>query len=269
MSTNTSQNRCPLNLQCLLKKPARTQSPFLKVYSPVSVQEVPYDTLFYSFTLYPIALTHRPKNDQVPKRLIDFRQKHYCSRAFCLPRTINVPPYGIPNQPKRLRAFGKNDPKSSPQTRYIFGCSASPSGVMRNYSIFRKYHCSLVLSLRLKSPKSISFKNRFFISRDLANKILVTGKSINFLREVCQDKIPIKGKEDLKQCFETNGQDLFSLVPDTKLHMLIDTVYLNTSKRVLDIAMGPHKLLQHLQAMRNYLLLGQGDFIGILLENLK
>lgn len=33
--------------------------------------------------------------------------------------------------------------------------------------------------------------------------------------------------------------------------------------------MGPHKLLEHLQAMRRYLLLGQGDFIGILMENLK
>ena len=41
-------------------------------------------------------------------------------------------------------------------------------------------------------------------SRELANKVLVTGKSINFLREVCQDKTSIKGKEDLKQCFETN-----------------------------------------------------------------
>lgn len=33
--------------------------------------------------------------------------------------------------------------------------------------------------------------------------------------------------------------------------------------------MGPHKLLEHLQAMRRYLLLGQGDFISILIENLK
>lgn len=65
------------------------------------------------------------------------------------------------------------------------------------------------------------------------------------------------------------GKDLFSTVPDTKLHVLIDTAYFNTSKKVLDIVMGPHKLLQHLHAMRSYLLLGQGDFIGILIENLK
>lgn len=50
---------------------------------------------------------------------------------------------------------------------------------------------------------------------------------------------------------------------------MINEVYLNTSKKVLDIVMGPHKLLEHLQAMRKYLLLGQGDFIGLLMENLK
>lgn len=51
--------------------------------------------------------------------------------------------------------------------------------------------------------------------------------------------------------------------------MLIEAVYLSTSKKVLDIVKGPHKLLEHLKAMRNYLLLGQGDFIGMLMENLK
>lgn len=76
-------------------------------------------------------------------------------------------------------------------------------------------------------------------------------------------------QSQIKIRFLFTGDNLFSPVPDTKLHMLIDAVYLNTSKKVLDIVMGPHKLLKHLQAMRNYLLLGQGDFIGILIENLK
>lgn len=108
-----------------------------------------------------------------------------------------------------------------------------------------------------------------FISKQLAHRILVTGKSINYLREVCLDKTPIKGREELKQCFQSNVDNLFSSVSDTKLHLMIDNVYLSTSKKVLDIVMGPHKLLDHLQAMRKYLLLGQGDFIGLLMENLK
>lgn len=69
--------------------------------------------------------------------------------------------------------------------------------------------------------------------------------------------------------FILKADHIFSRVADTKLHSTIDAIYLNTSKRVLDIVMGPHKLLEHLQAMRRYLLLGQGDFIGILMENLK
>lgn len=60
-----------------------------------------------------------------------------------------------------------------------------------------------------------------------------------------------------------------SFIPDTKLHTLIDNVYFNTSKKVLDIVVGGHKLLLHLQAMKNYLLLGQGDFIGTLMESMK
>lgn len=108
-----------------------------------------------------------------------------------------------------------------------------------------------------------------FVSKPLARKILVSGKSINFLREVCEDKSPIKGREELKMAFENNIEDLFAPVPDSKLHEMIDQVYLNTSKKVLDIALGPYRLLEHLQAMRKYLLLGQGDFINLLMENLK
>lgn len=63
--------------------------------------------------------------------------------------------------------------------------------------------------------------------------------------------------------------DIFADVADTKLHIMINEVYLNTSKKVLDIVMGPHKLLEHLQAMRKYLLLGQGDLVGLLMEKLK
>lgn len=64
-------------------------------------------------------------------------------------------------------------------------------------------------------------------------------------------------------------EDIFADVADTKLHIMVNEVYLNTSKKVLDIVMGPHKLLEHLQAMRKYLLLGQGDLVGLLMEKLK
>ena len=108
-----------------------------------------------------------------------------------------------------------------------------------------------------------------FISKQLANNILVSGKSINFLREICEDKTPIKGREELRLAFETNIDDLFREGCDSKLHDMIDSVYLNTSQKVLEIAMGQYNLMEHLLSMRKYLLLGQGDFIGLLMENLK
>lgn len=107
-----------------------------------------------------------------------------------------------------------------------------------------------------------------FVSDTMAKRILVIGKSINFLREVCQDKTPVKARNDLKQCLESDMDFLYRPVCTTKLHQLVDSVYLNTSKQVLDIVLGPHRLLDHLQAMRNYLLLGQGNFADILMENL-
>ncbi|XP_062538954.1 gamma-tubulin complex component 3 [Armigeres subalbatus] len=108
-----------------------------------------------------------------------------------------------------------------------------------------------------------------FVSDGIANRILVIGKSINYLREVCQDKTPVKARNDLKQCLENDMDSIFSTISTTKLHQLIDSAYLNTSKQVLDIVLGPHRLMDHLQALRNYLLLGQGNFADILMENLQ
>lgn len=108
-----------------------------------------------------------------------------------------------------------------------------------------------------------------FVSKQLARNILVSGKSINFLREVCEDRTPIKGREELKAALANNIEDIFGPVADSKLHDIVDQVYLNTSKKVLDIALGQYRLFEHLQAMRKYLLLGQGDFINLLMENLK
>lgn len=41
--------------------------------------------------------------------------------------------------------------------------------------------------------------------RELAYKILVTGKSINFLKEICEEKTTIKGKKELQEYLEAHG----------------------------------------------------------------
>ncbi|KAH8387524.1 hypothetical protein KR093_007621, partial [Drosophila rubida] len=108
-----------------------------------------------------------------------------------------------------------------------------------------------------------------FISLELADKILKTGKSINFLREICKIDEAVKGRKELKHIINNHVSHIFAFVPDTSWHAAIETCYAQTSKHVLDIMVGPHKLLVHLQAMRRYLLLGQGDFVTIFIENIK
>lgn len=49
----------------------------------------------------------------------------------------------------------------------------------------------------------------------------------------------------------------------------IDAAYFDTSKYLLDVLNKNYQLLEHLQAMRRYLLLGQGDFIRHLMDLLK
>jgi gamma-tubulin complex component 3 len=64
-------------------------------------------------------------------------------------------------------------------------------------------------------------------------------------------------------------ESLFMADRDSDLQSMMDTAYLETSRRVLDVLIGQYKFLDHLQALRRYLLLGQGDFIHHLMELLE
>lgn len=52
------------------------------------------------------------------------------------------------------------------------------------------------------------------------------------------------------------------------LHAAIETVYKDTSRKVLDILLNKYHFMHHLYAIKSYLLLGQGDFIRHLMEML-
>jgi len=56
------------------------------------------------------------------------------------------------------------------------------------------------------------------------------------------------------------------LEEDKLLYAAIDKAYKTTSDMVLKVLIEESKLLDHLKAIKNYLLLGQGDFIQHLLE---
>jgi gamma-tubulin complex component 3 len=107
-----------------------------------------------------------------------------------------------------------------------------------------------------------------FLGLSWVKKILATGKSINFLHAVCHNSVPIPGKESVKRSLqkETSPANLFSDPTDNKFHEVLERCYRETSSLVLDILFKQYKFIDHVTAMRKYLLLGQGDLIRYLLE---
>ncbi|XP_035006256.1 gamma-tubulin complex component 3 isoform X1 [Hippoglossus stenolepis] len=109
-----------------------------------------------------------------------------------------------------------------------------------------------------------------FITMDQARKVLLIGKSINFLHQVCHDRTP-PGKITAASKSADTPKDAAELLSDLEgaFQEKIDAAYFDTSKYLLDVLNQNYLLLEHLQAMRRYLLLGQGDFIRHLMDLLK
>ncbi|KAM9454552.1 gamma-tubulin complex component 3 [Clarias gariepinus] len=109
-----------------------------------------------------------------------------------------------------------------------------------------------------------------FITMDQARKVLLIGKSINFLHQVCHDRTP-PGKILAASKSADSPKDATELFTDLEgaFQSKIDAAYFETSKYLLDVLNKNYQLLEHLQAMRRYLLLGQGDFIRHLMDLLK
>jgi hypothetical protein len=49
------------------------------------------------------------------------------------------------------------------------------------------------------------------------------------------------------------------------IELCVDTMYMETSNRLLALLKDKYKLMDHLRALKRYLLLGQGDFIQYLM----
>nr|CAH7717143.1 unnamed protein product [Callosobruchus chinensis] len=106
-----------------------------------------------------------------------------------------------------------------------------------------------------------------FIKMSQAKKILATGKSINFLRQICKDSGHLPGRESMQKLFRTTLADgLFAPEQSIEFHATLESVYKETSLRVLELLKNKYRLFEHLQSLRRYLLLGQGDFIRHLLD---
>uniref|UniRef100_A0A0B6YQK0 Uncharacterized protein n=1 Tax=Arion vulgaris TaxID=1028688 RepID=A0A0B6YQK0_9EUPU len=108
-----------------------------------------------------------------------------------------------------------------------------------------------------------------FITMNQASRILLTGKSINFLRQVCEDRTPTKGREVAMKLDLTQAASMFCQDQNSDFQQMLDSVYEITSQHLLDVLQSKYKFLEHLKAMRRYLLLGQGDFIRHLMDLLE
>ncbi|KAK5987456.1 Spindle pole body component alp6 [Cladobotryum mycophilum] len=99
------------------------------------------------------------------------------------------------------------------------------------------------------------------ISEDFAQKIFLIGKSLNFIRHSCGDSLWVE-EYSKAASKELRYGDI------TTVEAWIDEAYKTTMKRLMDLMENKFHLFAHLQALKDYILLGQGDFIALLMESL-
>eukprot|EP01135_Chromosphaera_perkinsii_P008737 Nk52_evm70s1444 gene=Nk52_evmTU70s1444 len=103
-----------------------------------------------------------------------------------------------------------------------------------------------------------------FVDKQLGNRILLIGKSINFIHHVCKDRKWVMNR--------THSVDMIEIMEKTSfddlsaLRLEVDSAYTETSEHLLFLLKSQFKMKTHLEALRKYLLLGQGDFIQQLMD---
>jgi gamma-tubulin complex component 3 len=99
------------------------------------------------------------------------------------------------------------------------------------------------------------------ITLEFANKVHLIGKSLNFIRHSCGDA------QWVESYSKASSKELH--YGDTAtLESWIDEAYKITMRRLVHLMTHKFHLFEHLQALKSYILLGQGDFIALLMESL-
>ncbi|KAL8775079.1 MAG: hypothetical protein Q9209_000558 [Squamulea sp. 1 TL-2023] len=99
------------------------------------------------------------------------------------------------------------------------------------------------------------------VTEEFARKVFLIGKSLNFIRYGCGDSAWVEA-----YCKEASRELHYG---DTAtLEISIDKAYKTTMARLIDLMDNKFQLFEHLRALKKYLLLGQGDFIALLMESL-
>ncbi|KAH8712087.1 Spc98 family-domain-containing protein [Phaeosphaeriaceae sp. PMI808] len=100
------------------------------------------------------------------------------------------------------------------------------------------------------------------VTDDFAKKVFLIGKTLNFIRYGCGDAawVDTYSKEASKELQYGDTANLERSIGDA---------YKTTMARLIDLMANKFKLFDHLQALKQYMLLGAGDFIAVLMESLS
>ncbi|XP_038702306.1 gamma-tubulin complex component 3-like isoform X2 [Tripterygium wilfordii] len=106
-----------------------------------------------------------------------------------------------------------------------------------------------------------------FISQLLAQRILRTGKSINFLRVCCDDRGWAAAATDAAAAAgTTTGRGSLGYGETGALESLVAEAAKRIDRHLLDVMYNRYKFKEHCLAIKRYLLLGQGDFVQYLMD---
>ncbi|KAF9485312.1 gamma-tubulin complex, DGRIP91/SPC98 component [Pholiota conissans] len=102
-----------------------------------------------------------------------------------------------------------------------------------------------------------------FVGESFGKKIFSTGKSLNFIRYSCLDSDWVVTREKM-----SNTGGILQYGDIGGLERSIDTAYQVASHRLFEVLIDKFKLLDHLSALKSFLLLGHGDFADQLMDTL-
>lgn len=99
------------------------------------------------------------------------------------------------------------------------------------------------------------------MTQDLSEKAFLIGKSLNFLRHGCGDSAWV-------EAYCKGATKELHYGDTATLETSIDKAYKATMSRLTHLMQSKFHLFEHLHALKKYLLLGQGDFVALLIESL-
>ncbi|PHH89049.1 hypothetical protein CDD83_6717 [Cordyceps sp. RAO-2017] len=99
------------------------------------------------------------------------------------------------------------------------------------------------------------------MTQDFGQKVFLIGKSLNFIRHSCGDSVWVER-------YSKAASKELRYGDTATLEAWIDEAYKTTMKRLMELMADKFHLFAHLQALKKYILLGQGDFIALLMESL-